>query len=383
MQVGNIAQPPRIWNVALAPPASATPTFSSFAPQEALHHYLGFMEAFQQMQGAWSSFGGASPISLSPATASSAPSASQLSGGVDLGPRVEELRRHWVQVLPEAFLNAPETNSEGLSMITMDGRRVPYSPETKGRSVYLDVNTHYPVAGQDGIDKYWEARTADGLDYSKLAVPLMGAEGDRYNDDVVRRLAIDGTSSEIFPAEHLRDNIPASTKRRVDLTYTYSALNSHDSPLHKNATAEEKQNLHEAGKFAIASATFLESGGKFDDQALDRFLSEQLEVDASKLKTGDGPRGERLAKLGEVTKAIIDGEVEISDAVEFGLVPEDQVKKFEASVKTVEHGKIGADVSKVTNSSSDAEVRKSIATSKTVGSPSTTAARNVVKAKKS
>ena len=169
----------------------------------------------------------------------------------------------------------------------------------------------------------------------------------------------------------------------MDLTYTYSALNSHDSPLHKNATAEEKQNLHEAGKFAIASATFLESGGKFDDQALDRFLAEQLEVDASKLKTGDGPRGERLAKLGEVTKAIIDGEVEISDAVEFGLVPEDQVKKFEASVKTVEHGKIGADVSKVTNSSSDAEVRKSIATSKTVGSPSTTAARNVVKTNKS
>jgi hypothetical protein len=211
----------------------------------------------------------------------------------------------------------------------------------------------------------------------------MGAEGDRYNDDVVRRLAIDGTASEIFPSEHLRDNIPDSTKRRVDLTYAYAALNSEDSPLHKNANPQEKKNLHEAGKFAIASATFLESGGSFDDQALDKFLSEQLGGSELKTKPGDGPRGERLAKLGEVTKAIIDGEVEIKDALEFGLVPEDQAKKFEASVKTVEHGKIGADVSKVNNATSDTEIRKSIATSKTVGSPSTTAAKNIVKAKRS
>lgn len=384
MKFSTISQAPTQRNFALvtSPLTRPLPFKTVSAPLGPIHQYLGFMEAFQQMQGGWNSFAGANLATAPLSAGNTVQTSSAPVGGVDLSSQVQALRNHWVDILPRAYAGSSEANSEGMSMITMDGERVPYSPETAGRSVYLDINTHYPVAGQDGIDKYWEARTANGLDYSKLSVPFMGAAGDRYNDDVVRRLAIDGTASEIFPGEHLRENIPSSTKRRVDLTYTYAALNSQDSPLHKNATPQEKQNLHEAGKFAIASATFLESGGTFDDQALDRFLSEQLEVAQPEGESQDGPRAERLAKLGEVTKAIIDGEVEIGDVVEFGLVPEQQVNKFEASVKTVEHGKIGADVSKVSNATSDSDIKKSIADSKTVGSPSNSAAKNIVKSAK-
>lgn len=360
-----------------------------------MHVFMSIMEAIQQMQSAWGSFGGhtpsISPVGPSTASRVTAPTgAAQTSGtinspigGVDLSNKVKELRNHWVDILPESFANSEMANSEGLSMITMNGERVPYSPDIAGRAVMLDVNTHYPVAGQDGIDKYWEARTANGLDYSKLSAPLMGSSDEQYNDETVRRLAIDGTASEIFPGDHMRDNIAESTKRRVDLTYTYSALNSYDSPVHSHATPQEKQNLHEAGTFAIASATFLESGGNFDDAALDKFLNEQIEAEELDLQPGDGPRAQRLAKLGEVTKAIIDGDVEIDDVIEHGIVPKDQAKKFEASVKTVKHGKIGADISKVDNNTSDSDVRKSIASSKTVGSISNTAAKNVVKVKNS
>lgn len=371
--------------------------------------FLKMMQFMQMLQSGFAAFGGQGPMSpIAPQSATVANPPMSPQGQIALPSpnstwnaasttqnhrpsspeenkrienQLENLSSHWVKVLPGGH-----SNPQGLMMrLNKGGVTVPYDPNTEAKDInllMLDSN-HLPAAGIHNIEKYWEARSADGVDRSILAEAprFQGQDAsiqERYNDNAVRRMMIDGTASEIYPGEHVPHG---ATNSRIhkDHVANYSSLNSFSSKRHEEKSLEEQQNLHESAKFAIASATFLESGGSFDDRALDMFLSENLKIADIKSETADGPRGKRLAKLGEVTRAIIDGEIDIEDAVESGIVPKDQVKKFEASLLSVESGKIGADVSEITEKSTNAEVKETVAKSITVGSPSNPVSRNVIR----
>ena len=364
---------------------------NQMAPTVDLNYLFQLMQVMRSVQSQWGSFAGMAPtqgmntptqVSAPPvrSTAPFQPSRPTIGSTapkefdetafrVNANERViEQASSGWVRVIPEAH-----DHPLGLTMIRTDrpeGTRpvmetFDSSVSLQNMHVYHDIDTKRPYLNANSrytMENYWtKARQADGLDYSALAStgPNQSSKYD-YTPSEIRRIAIDATASEIFPGDYLAKNYngPRKNKHESNLQRAYNRLNFFASKEEMAKGPEFMQNRHEGAKFAFAAANYKEHGGAFDDKALDNFLAQQLGVDEINSEVADGPRGLQLAKLSEVTKAISDGKVEIEDVIKAGVVPKDEAKKFEVSLKAIEHGEIRADVSKLKNDSSPAEVKK-------------------------